>query len=204
MDIFGIVETALKNVPSSYYVVQNPEERNGQITGYSKDLTQAELSFVARFYHEIMKKCESDPVIKHYIEHYKMDNELYKKIIYSYKADNQCYNNTRQKYVTEKAQGVYPDFVFHKGQEFNEKEDQLLAVEFKAKPIIKEDFEYDLFKVNLYIEELNFQHGAYVIVNNDNKLVNKLFKEYRKANYYNAQKCKVICREDCKSDVCVM
>jgi hypothetical protein len=204
MDIIEIVKAALKNVPSNYYVVHNPEERNGHITGYSKDLTQAEQSFVARFYHEIMKIFESSPVIKDYIEHYKMDTELYKRIIYSYSSENQCYNKTRKKYITEKSKGVYPDFVFHKGQEFNKKEDQLLSIEFKAKPISEEDFEYDLFKVNLYIEELNFQHGAYVVVNNNNKRVQELFGKYRGSNFYNAQKCKVICRQDFKSDILVL
>ena len=81
MDIIEIVKAALKNVPSNYYVVHNPEKRNGEITSYSKDLTQAEQSFVARFYHEIMKIFESSPKIKDYIEHYKMDIELYMRII---------------------------------------------------------------------------------------------------------------------------
>jgi len=204
MDIIETVKAALNNVPYDYYVVHNPEERNGQITGYSRDLTQAEQSFVARFYHEIMRIFEKSPGIKDYIGHYKMDTELYKKIVYSYSSENQLYNKTRKKYITEKSQGVYPDFVFHKGQEFNKKEDQLLSIELKAKPIIKKYFEYDLLKVNLYIEELNFQHGAYVIVNNDNKLVQKLFKEYKMSNYYDAEKCKVICRQDSKSDILVL
>jgi uncharacterized protein YktA (UPF0223 family) len=204
MDIIGIIVAAINNVPSSYYVVHNPEERNGQIIGYSKDLTQAELSFVTRFYHEIMKIFESSAELNKYIDHYKMDTELYKKIIHSYSSGKPLYNKTREKYVTETSQGVYPDFVFHKGQEFNRKEDQLLSIEFKAKPIGKEDFEYDLFKTNLYIEELNFQHGAYIVVNNDNQLVHKLFKEYRQSNYHDEQKCKVICKQDYESEILVV
>jgi hypothetical protein len=94
--------------------------------------------------------------------------------------------------------------VFHKGQEFNKKEDQLLIIEFKAEQIMKEKFKYDLFKTNLYIKEMNFQNGAYVIVNNSNELVQQLFKEYKKSNYHDADKCKVICKQDCNNSILVL
>ena len=201
MDITGIISTALKNVPSSYYIVRNPKSRNDQLTGYSKDYTQAELSFVARFYHEMMRIFESNAELSEYTDHYKMDTELYKKIIYSNKSEKPRYNDTREKYVTETSRGVYPDFVFHKGQEFNNEEDQLLAMEIKAKTISKKEFEYDLFKTNLYIEELNFQHGIYLVVNNNNNLIQELFTEYKTSNYFNEQKCKVICKSNYESEI---
>ena len=205
MDMIEIVKAAINNVPSDYYVVQNPEERNGHETSYSKYFTQAEMSFVARFYHEMMKIFESKSELKDYIDHYKMDIELYKQIIHSGNSKDLLYDETRKKYINEdKSKGVYPDFVFHKGQKFNKKEDQLLIIEFKAEQIMKEKFEYDLFKTNLYIKEMNFQHGAYVIVNNGNELVQKLFKEYKKSNYHDADKCKVICKQDCNSSILVL
>lgn len=206
IDIIEIVKTALNNVPSDYYVVHNPEERNGQITSYSKDLTQAERSFVARFYHEIMKIFEGRPALKDFIEHYKMSTELYKRIIYSCTSENQPYNETRKKFIKDHSPGVYPDFVFHKGQEFNKKEDQLLIIEFKAdQQIDEEKFKRDLFKVNLYIEEFNFQHGALVIVNNENERLRELFTKYKEEpNYHDAEKCKVICKKDCESDILVL
>jgi len=195
-EICTLIIEALNNVPKSFYVVINPKERNDQIIGYAKDETQAERSFVARFYFEIMKIFEKDQLLKKYLEHYIMDVELYKRIIYKNKEYPTLYEKSRDVFISEKSEGVYPDFIFHKGQTYNNLEDQLLIMELKAKKVNEEEFNYDTFKTNLYVEEFNFQNGIYLIVNNNIELIRELFERYREQYYFNEGKCLVIVKPE--------
>lgn len=198
--ICTLIIEALNNVPKSFYVIINPIERNDQIIGYAKDETQAERSFVARFYFEMMKIFEKDQSLKKYLEHYIMDIELYKRIIYKNKAYPTLYEKSRNVFISEKSEGVYPDFIFHKGQMYNNPKDQLLIMELKAKEVNEEEFNYDTFKTNLYVEEFNFQNGIYVIVNNKIELIRELFKRYRENYYFSERKCLVIVKPEYGQD----
>jgi len=72
-----------------------------------------------------------------------------------------------------------PDFIIHKDQEDVNSDNQLLIAEVKTeKQLSYKKFVWDFFKLNLYLEKLNFQNGIFLTVNCSEKIILSHLKTY--------------------------
>ena len=129
MSLIDNVLFALEKVPESYYKVINPQYRNDVFTSYSKDTTKNERSFMYRFYHELLCELKKDGSVDEFV----LEAENYKKLLYSQRSE--VYVHTFKKIFGDKPKniGFRPDLVFHKGQECNKSNEQILALECTRK-----------------------------------------------------------------------
>lgn len=80
---------------------------------------------------------------------------------------------------------VFPDFIIHKTQDDIIDENQRLIAEVKTENELQfKSFLWDFFKINLYVEKLNFQNGVFLIVNTKEETVKRYLTEYVKKNLY--------------------
>lgn len=77
----------------------------------------------------------------------------------------------------------FPDFIFHESNNPNsiKIENQHLILEAKtSKNLSSKDFCKDFFKLNLYIEKLNFRNAVYLLINTRKSQVKKFINDYIK------------------------
>ena len=82
---------------------------------------------------------------------------------------------------------LIPDFLIHKSNRINDKnvENQLLILEAKTtQKLTPKGFNWDMFKLNMYIEKLNFNVAVYLIVNSTLKKINKFVDNYIRNYWY--------------------
>jgi hypothetical protein len=87
-----------------------------------------------------------------------------------------------------------PDFVIHTSHEKTNEDfkGQCLIMEAKTTSELKnKDFYWDLFKLNLYIEKLDYETAVYLIVNTTFSEVKSKVERYNKNNYWYSTK---LCR----------
>ena len=101
----------------------------------------------------------------------------------------------------------YPDFVFHESNNPNStiSEYQHLILEAKtSKNLSSKDFCKDFFKLNLYIEKLNFRSAVYLLINTQKSTVEKFINEYIKEyGFISTANGKIyfLIQENLKSDI---
>lgn len=93
-----------------------------------------------------------------------------------------------------------PDFIIHKNQKDVNSDNQLLIAEVKTeKQLSYKKFVWDFFKLNLYLEKLNFQNGIFLTVNCSKKIILSHLKTYIQQNIFittNPEKLFLIIKED--------
>ena len=87
-----------------------------------------------------------------------------------------------------------PDFLIHKS---NKREDvsidkQLLILEAKTtNTLTSKGFNWDMFKLNLYIEKLNYNVAVFLLVNNSYDKINRLVNNYV-SRYWHTEKLSMV------------
>lgn len=90
-----------------------------------------------------------------------------------------------------------PDFVIHTSHKKTNKKYKGQHIIMEAKTtsgLKKEDFYWDLFKLNLYIEKLDFDTAVYLIVNTSISDVSAMVDEYNENNYWYTSKIRKLKR----------
>lgn len=79
-----------------------------------------------------------------------------------------------------------PDFLIHKNYDSKETSyaNQKVVVEAKVKKFYQNDFNRDFFKLNIYLEYLEFQNAVYLIINTKKEKVDIFVKDYANKNKY--------------------
>lgn len=82
-----------------------------------------------------------------------------------------------------------PDIVVHYGSNDINPENQIFLSEIKTTfQLTQNQFDIDLFKVNVYHEELNFKNSAFIIINSTVDNVKSKFDSYKTSNYFQTNK----------------
>ena len=82
-----------------------------------------------------------------------------------------------------------PDIVIHSGPQDINEHNQIFLSEVKTTlNLTQRLFDIDLFKLNVYHEELSFQNSAFIIVNSTVESVKRKLNEYKNNRYYQTQK----------------
>ena len=77
-----------------------------------------------------------------------------------------------------------PDFFIHKDEHDRSPQNQKLIIEFKTERNVPENrFMWDFFKLNVYLEKLNFQTACFIILNNTQDRIKQFLIKYLN-NYY--------------------
>jgi len=187
-----IIEMLIKSinkVQSHYYGINNPRRENGQIIGYARKRVFPERNFCTNLYLHFLKEMKSSDL--DIGEKFFLDEEIYKKFSYGNNNDEN-FNKTREKLKISKT-GMRPDLVLHASQQERNIEGQLLILECKIDPSLKEkEFYDDYFKLNYYKSELNFQNSVYLIVNNTKDKICTYLSNYNyKEKYWETPKGRV-------------
>lgn len=78
-----------------------------------------------------------------------------------------------------------PDIVIHAGPNDFDKQNQIFLSEVKTEVSLSQrKFDIDLFKVNVYHEQLKFQNSAFIIANNDVEFIKRRLTSYERSKYY--------------------
>lgn len=82
-----------------------------------------------------------------------------------------------------------PDIVIHSGPNDITHNNQIFLSEVKTTlKLTQALFNIDLFKVNVYHEELCFKNSAFIIINSTVKNIKKMYLSYRDNNYYETKR----------------
>lgn len=85
----------------------------------------------------------------------------------------------------ERAFDKIPDIIIHGGPDDFDHNNQIFLAEVKTTlKLTQNKFNVDLFKVNLYHEELFFKDSAFIIINTDITKVKDMFETYKQCGYY--------------------
>ncbi len=176
--IKDILGSAINKINKRHFKVFNPKIRviNQEVydLSYSKKDTQPENNFVTY-------------LISHYISELDKIDELTEEDDYTIYPQIQLYKKIigleKNRSFIEKfklSERLYPDIVFHKEQNDNFPENQKLIVECKInRNLSYKDFEYDLVKLYIYCDEINFQNGLFIIANNSVDRIEKHLKKFK-------------------------
>ena len=102
---------------------------------------------------------------------------------------------------------VMPDFLIHTSHNTSfTREEQLLIVEVKTTcDLKKEEFFWDFFKLNIYLDQLLYQNAIYIILNTSVDIVNDFLTEYvKKIKYTSKEACNRLwffVQEDIKEEI---
>ena len=178
--IKDILSIAINKINKRHFKILNPKIRvinqEAYDLSYSKKETQPENNFVTY-------------LIAHYVCELDKIDDLAEEDDYTIYPQIQLYKKIigleKNRVLIDKfklSERLYPDIVFHKEQEDNSTENQKLIVECKInRNLSYVDFEYDLVKLYIYCDEINFQTGLFIIVNNSVQRIEnhlKRFKEF--------------------------
>lgn len=87
---------------------------------------------------------------------------------------------------------VMPDFLIHTSHNSSfTRDNQLLIVEVKTtNDLNKDEFFWDFFKLNVYLDQLLYQNAIYVIINTHPDVIDTFLKEYvKKIKYTSKEAC---------------
>ncbi len=164
MDVIECLKQAINNVPSYYYCLQNPETRFDKgkcyYVNYHKTFFNPERTYMYNLYHQLMKILENMTTAS--FQNFFIDSEIGKKI----NCPPEEELSLRLFGKVKSFATIEPDLILHKNQNYNGKDGQLLILECKTDPKLDEsDFNYDLYKLNLYCQKLKFQNAVFLITN---------------------------------------
>jgi hypothetical protein len=177
-----LIEDCIKKVRKEYYSEPMTRAQDGGLVVLEKDRYN-ERAYTSQLLHLIQSTFESNNI--HVDKLYQTDQP--KQLIFSKQETAEKYDHTFSKlfFKDEKEFFRVPDIVIHSGAEdFNEK-NQIFLSEVKTTPTLSQlKFDIDLFKVNLYHEELKFQNSVFLIVNKSLVSVRRMLRAYTKRKYF--------------------
>lgn len=180
-ELLELLKKAINSIPEQFYSSKNPSVRNGQRTRYSQKVVHPERRFQMELYYQVktLVSKSSSPMV---IDAMAIDAEQYKQIYYN-ESRNEKYWETLPNLFPERKNplGLIPDLVIHNGQQRNSSKDQHLILECKTSPGLNyEDFERDIFKLNAYLETMNFRQAVGLFVNISPDKIHRHLAEYVK------------------------
>ena len=102
---------------------------------------------------------------------------------------------------------VMPDFLIHTSHNTSfTRDEQLLIVEVKtACDLKKDEFFWDFFKLNVYLDQLLYQNAIYIILNTSVDVIDTFLKEYvKKIKYTSKEASNRLCffvQDDIKENI---
>jgi hypothetical protein len=170
---------ALNEVDEIYYKEKLTKRIDGKIIDTGETRTN-ERAFVAQLLSKVENKYKEHSI--HIDKFYQADAP--KSLIYkndlAYKKYNETFNELFELEFEEEFYKV-PDIVIHAGPEDDIPQNQIFLAEVKTTvKLAPKLFNVDLFKVNVYHEELNFRNSAFIIVNLSLETVAEFLAQYSK------------------------
>lgn len=181
---------AINNINKRHFRVLNPKSRvinyNVYDLSYSKKETEPENNFVTYLIaHYIVELDKIDEITEEDDHTIYPQIQLYKKII-------RLAKNEQLIDKFKLSERLYPDIVFHKGQDDNLTENQKLIIECKINTNLSyEDFEYGLIKLYIYCDEINFQNGLFIIANNSVERIESHLKKFKELHNIDLSKIEI-------------
>lgn len=157
---------AMNRIPKYYYSAKQRDKH---------ELALYERRFAMVLFAELYKEnCENTKNEGIYL-----DTEMRKRLQYSDKINNSKFKSSNNGYYD-----FYPDLFFHKAQDNNSSDSQMLIVEIKTKKNLEfEKFARDLRKCNMYVDEFNYQSCCFVIIHTPINKIKEHIKTYVKHEY---------------------
>lgn len=166
--ITSIIIKNIGEIKESKYRAINPESDEA---GYSSKITYPEDNFTIEI-RDLIKKYTA------YLENnFETEHNIYKHI-----ADRIKNKELLRQFevLCNNTNGMKPDLIIHKSQKDQNPNNQIFAMECKITPRLNySDFKYDLFKLMIYKEILNFQENLYLIANNKNSKIAEFLETYQ-------------------------
>lgn len=136
-----------------------------------------------------------------------LSGEVVKEFILDNSMIKQTYEFIKEEEMPERIK-VYPDFLIHTSHNSGfDIEGQRLIMEAKSTTRLPyKDFNWDFFKLNLYVKYLNFNRAIYLIVGLDQEKVQKRINNYVENKLFLAEEIEKLfffIRKDVKSSVSV-
>ena len=118
----------------------------------------------------------------------RLDVNSTKRIIFDQYNVNQNYEHSYNKVFNQKFYNEInrvPDLVLHQSSLDMAIENQILLCEVKCTENLNQNqFNRDLFKINLYHQELNFQNSCYIILNLEPQVIKDMYENYKTNNIF--------------------
>lgn len=185
-EVLNDLEDAIDLVPSSFYGITRMIVEDGELNQAAPDVVIYEDRFVVKLTSNFDRIINSKPdfylncytdgmILKHFLEQRNEGNYLY-----STYSRLKSRNTNLGEIIT-----TIPDFIIHAGQENFTLENQKLVIEVKTTNRLKKnDFFWDFFKLNVYVDFFNFQNGVYLILRQDFNRIVRLLEKYINKGYY--------------------
>jgi hypothetical protein len=173
----SLIVESLNEIEERYYKEKLTKLEDGRIIDTGETRTN-ESTFVTQLAAKVENKFRAHSI--HIDKYYQTDAP--KSLIFKNDNTIKKYENTfNELFDSELEEEFYkvPDMVIHAGPEDKNPENQIFLSEVKTSEILTpKQFNVDLFKVNVYHEELNFKNSAFIIVNSTVERVSELLAQY--------------------------
>lgn len=175
-ELSKVIEDALSAISKRDYEAINPNSRNingeNKFTNYSKAQTHPEINFVSSLKGEI----------KQLVKSLGFDEETSPEFFPQSDFPKRIFNLPQNFLLFEKYKIkdiISPDLFFHLSQDDNNPENQRIILECKIDKNLNENkFKKDLAKLIIFIEQLNYQKGILLIVNNDLERIKNFYNDF--------------------------
>jgi hypothetical protein len=149
-----------------------------------------ESTYVTQLIKKIEDKFKEQSI--HVDKHYQTDSTkqlIFKNEFNIKKYEQDFYKLFKTKGPEEFAFNKVPDIVVHSGSDDTNPANQIFLSEVKTTlNLTQELFNIDLFKLNIYHEQLKFQNSAFIIANSAIDTVKTKYSSYKASNYYQTDK----------------
>ena len=165
---------AMNRIPEYYYSAKQKNENEPSL--YERRFT---MVLFAEFYKENYENAKNEGIY--------IDTEMRKRLDYPGNINNSKFTKTcnRLKSNNNGYNDFYPDLFFHKAQDNNSPDYQMLIVEIKTKKNLEfKKFAWDLMKCNMYVDQFNYQSCCFIIINTPIDIIEKHIKTYIKKDDY--------------------
>lgn len=179
----------IDSIDEKYYTEEITRLRDGVLFS-TGELRANESTYVTQLTNKIESKFKEQSI--HIDKHYQTDQP--KQLIFS--DDNYARKYKRsfdalfKPGEPEEAEFFkVPDIVVHSGPNDFNPDNQIFLSEVKTTlKLTQKLFNIDLFKLNVYHEELNFQNSAFIITNSTIDDVKTKYSSYMASRYYKTRK----------------
>lgn len=179
----------INSIEEKYYTEEVTRLRDG-VLFLTGELRANESTYVTQLINKIESKFKEQSI--HIDKHYQTD--LPKQLIFSddnyARKYNQSFDALFKLDEPEEAEFFkVPDIVIHSGPNDFNPENQIFLSEVKTTlNLTQKLFNIDLFKLNVYHEELYFQNSAFIIINSTIDDVKTKYSSYKASRYYQTPK----------------
>jgi hypothetical protein len=179
----------IDSIDEKYYIEEVTRLRDG-VLFQTGELRANESTYVTQLINKIENKFKEQSI--HIDKHYQTDQS--KQLIF---ADDNYTKKYKRSFDAlfehgepEEAEFFkVPDIVIHSGPNDFNPDNQIFLSEVKTTlKLTQKLFNIDLFKLNVYHEELSFQNSAFVIINTTVDNVKTKYSSYMRSKYYQTQK----------------